>query len=478
MSDAAPPPWVKAAPGLSAAHKFMLGVLWGYGPYAGREELWIVIDGDRQPRQPARCWEPCSKLAELTDQPEATVRKQLRRLDADGWIERGKGSMRTLAWRAPGVFAYGALSTSGQEVSTRDPSTSGHPPVHERTPPVHEGPPRVSTSGPQTLQELSNSTSTNADAARAQGDTLDKCGLCTLSTPVLGTWSRHVHPDCPTHRDFKPDTPTPEEHTHGDTHTDPEPPRVSEAHGAGFGARNLEHAVRGAPGEHAHPAVREAEPAMRDQHAGWGALPKPRRPVVPGVLAPQPPPEPGHADLPTHVKAIQARATAGAPAAGTHPHGSGARRDARELAPAARESGQGARGSVARATAEAVCRGVGPGAVGVPAQDLRATGRLSPELAEAVAAAGDVWGVRLGEARFAEDVAACVDDLGLTPEELTRALQAWETWDRSERPRRGEVLWSRAASRAWVKRAAGLEAKPKPARRVSPWTSGIRGRAS
>jgi hypothetical protein len=91
----------------------------------------------------------------------------------------------------------------------------------------------------------------------------------------------------------------------------------------------------------------------------------------------------------------------------------------------------------------------------------RGPGRLSPELAAAVSAGGDAWAVRIGEARFDADVLACVDDLGLTPQELTRALLAWETWDRAERPPRREVLWSRSASRAWVKRAAGIGEAPK-----------------
>ena len=162
MSDAAPPLWIRSAPGLSAAHKFMLGVLWGYGPY-NRADLWVTVDGDRQPRTPTRCWEPCAVLAEMTAQPIATVRNQLRKLAAAGWFLSGKGSMRTLAWRAPGVFAYGALATDGHPLATSDPGQICTPPGHEWPPPGQNCTPKVAIYGPQTFQEHSNSTSRNVE---------------------------------------------------------------------------------------------------------------------------------------------------------------------------------------------------------------------------------------------------------------------------------------------------------------------------
>ena len=155
VSDAAPPPWVKRAPGLSAAHKFMLMVLWGWGPYtrSGPKEP-EELDGDRQPAEPVRPYPSREVLAEVTDQPLGTVKNQLRSLARLGWIRRESGSFVTLAWRVPGAFDYGDRTTVGPRGCKDEPDHGWSEGVHPESPPDHECTPDRTTVGPLSSSDL------------------------------------------------------------------------------------------------------------------------------------------------------------------------------------------------------------------------------------------------------------------------------------------------------------------------------------
>jgi len=111
MSDASPPVWIrrlsKQADGLDAAHKFMLITLWAWAPYAskrGTEQDRPDLDEEIRPDDPIVVYPSRETLMEETGQPEGTVKSQLAKLKATGWIERGAGTNMTLAWRWPRNF--------------------------------------------------------------------------------------------------------------------------------------------------------------------------------------------------------------------------------------------------------------------------------------------------------------------------------------------------------------------------------------
>ena len=116
MSDAAPPAWVKRAPGLASSYKFLLMVLWGYGP-ARRTGPKDPLGG-REPGRPVVVWATREALAEATGQPMSTLKNQLAKLVADGWIMRLNNGARTvLSWRTPHTYNYGWVAVAGRRTN-------------------------------------------------------------------------------------------------------------------------------------------------------------------------------------------------------------------------------------------------------------------------------------------------------------------------------------------------------------------------
>lgn len=63
--------------------------------------------------------------------------------------------------------------------------------------------------------------------------------------------------------------------------------------------------------------------------------------------------------------------------------------------------------------------------------------------------------------------AVAVDDLGLSPEQVTRVLEAWGRAPGGERPPR-KLIWSAwSQHRAWLKQAAGISTPQPGSPRIS-----------
>jgi phage antirepressor YoqD-like protein len=111
MSDAAPPVWIrrltKAGSGLDASHKFLLSALWAWAPYRrGADKDMPEVDDELEPGKPIIVY-PCREtIAYETGQAIGTVKSQLAKLKATGWIRRltKNDSRMVLAWREPGAF--------------------------------------------------------------------------------------------------------------------------------------------------------------------------------------------------------------------------------------------------------------------------------------------------------------------------------------------------------------------------------------
>jgi hypothetical protein len=199
-------------------------------------------------------WPKRESLASRINVRENTLKSQLKKLVKRGLL-RAESRKIDGEWRRGWVICDPPMGH--QTPGSPDTRVMSHPASGHESPWTGSPDTRDRVMGhPHTLQDLTGPSNDLADDASARPEPIDKCGLCTIDLGgPLDTWARRVHPECLAHRDIKPDTPDPSEHTHGDT------PRQTEARAGAVGV----------PATEIRPAHVEASLARANGHDPRGA---------------------------------------------------------------------------------------------------------------------------------------------------------------------------------------------------------------